>query len=137
MIVADTSAIMAILMDEPERQSFSEAMINDDNVLVSTATVVELLMVTMGKGDNLYQAAIQFIARPFVRLIPPDEEQMWVAVDAFRRYGRGRNPASLNFGDTFSYALASVRQLPLLFKGADFTLTDVLSPLTSRDVQES
>ena len=69
MIVADTSAIMAILMDEPERQSFSEAMINDGNVLVSTATVVELLMVTMGKGDNLYQAAIQFIARPFVRLI--------------------------------------------------------------------
>ena len=124
MMVADTSAIIAILLDEPERQSFSNAMVDDGDVLISTATAVELLMVTMGKGDALYQAAVQFIGKPFISLIPPDEEQMRAAVEAFRRYGRGRNPAGLNFGDTFSYALAATRQVPLLFKGDDFALTD-------------
>ena len=124
MMVADTSAIIAILLDEPERQSFSNAMVYDGDVLISTATAVELLMVTMGKGDALYQAAVQFIGKPFISLIPPDEEQMRAAVEAFRRYGRGRNPAGLNFGDTFSYALAATRQVPLLFKGDDFALTD-------------
>ena len=125
MMVADTSAIIAILMDEPERQSFSDAMVNDGDVLVSIVTAVELLIVTMSKGDALYQAAVQFIGRPFISLIPSDEEQMQAAVEAFRRYGRGRNPAGLNFGDTFSYALAATRQVPLLFKGDDFTLTDI------------
>lgn len=125
MIVVDTSAIMAILMDEPERQSFSEAMVNDGEVLVSTATAIELLMVAMSRGDAIYQTAIQFLRRPFVRLIPPDEEQMWAAVEAYGRYGKGRHPAGLNFGDAFSYALAATHRAPLLFKGNDFASTDI------------
>jgi ribonuclease VapC len=125
MMVADTSAIMAILMDEPEGEPFGNAMVNDGEVFVSTATAVELMLVAMGKGDALYQAAVQFLGRPFVRLISPDEAQMWVAANAFRRYGKGRHPAGLNFGDTFSYALAATRSLPLLFKGEDFPHTDI------------
>ena len=125
MIAADTSAIIAILNDEPERAVFLNAMLNDGQVLVSTATAVELLTVAMGKSDAVYQSAVEFLARPFIRLVPLDEAQLWAAADACRRYGKGRHPARLNFGDTFSYALASTRGIPLLFKGGDFALTDL------------
>ncbi len=125
MIVADTSAIIAVLMVEPERQSFSRLMVNDGEVLVSIATAVELMIVAMGKGEDIYQAAAQFLERPFIELVPLDDEQLWIAVAAYRRYGKGRDTAGLNFGDTFSYALAAARQLPLLYKGDDFVQTDI------------
>ena len=126
MIAADTSAIMAILLDEDDGPSFHSAMRNDGQVLVSTATAVELLTVAMGKSDVVYQSAAEFLARPFIRLVPLDEAQLWAAADACRRYGKGRHPARLNFGDTFAYALASTRRVPLLFKGNDFALTDLM-----------
>ena len=97
----------------------------DGEVLVSTATAVELLLVATGKGEAVYQDGVQFLNRPFIHLIPLDEAQMQAAADAFRRYGKGRHPAGLNFGDTFSYALASTRALPLLFQGNDFARTDI------------
>ena len=125
MMAADTSAIIAILNDEPERAVFLNAMLNDGQVLVSTATAVELLTVAMGKSDVVYQSAVEFLARPFIRLVPLDEAQLWAAADACRRYGKGRHPARLNFGDTFAYALASTRGIPLLFKGNDFARTDL------------
>ena len=126
MMVADTSAIMAIIMDEIEGPTFHNAMRNDGEVLVSTASAVELMIVAMGRGNDIYQAAIQFLERPFVRLIPLDQAQVWAATDAYERYGKGRgHPAGLNFGDTFAYALATVRHLPLLFKGDDFVRTDI------------
>ena len=62
-------------------------------------------------------------------LVDMDEAQLWVAGHAYVRYGKGRHPAALNFGDTFAYALASVRNLPLLFKGNDFARTDVVAPV--------
>ena len=126
MMVADTSAIIAILMDEDDGMSLHLAMQNNGNALVSTATAVELMIVAMGKGDSIYQAAVRFLESPFIRLIPLSETQMRTAANAYRRYGKGRgHPAGLNFGDTFAYALASERGFPLLFKGADFTLTDI------------
>lgn len=126
MMVADTSAIMAIIMDETEGPTFHNAMRNDGEVLVSTASAVELMIVAMGRGDDIYQAALQFLKHPFVRLIPLDQAQMRAATDAYKRYGKGRgHSASLNFGDTFAYALATVRRSPLLFKGDDFTQTDI------------
>ena len=124
-MAADTSAIIAILNNEPESAAFLNAMLNDGQVLVSTATAVELLTVAMGRGDAVYQSAVEFLSRPFIRLVPPDEDQLWAAADACRRYGKGRHPARLNFGDTFAYALASTRRVPLLFKGGDFMLTDL------------
>ena len=125
MIVADTSAIIAVLTAEPERQSFNEIMAADGQVLVSTASAVELLMVATGKGAPVYHEAVGFLSESFIQLVPLDEEQMLAAADAFRRFGKGRHPAGLNFGDTFSYALASTRALPLLFKGNDFARTDI------------
>ena len=126
MMVADTSAMMAILMKEQEHQDFLNAMLDDGVVLVSTATAAELMIVAMGKSDTYYQAASQFLKRPFIRLTPLDEPQMRAAVGAYERFGKGRHPASLNLGDTFAYALATTRRLPLLFKGNDFVQTDIV-----------
>ena len=127
MMVADTSALMAVLMDESEGPSFYHAMVSDGTILVSTATAVELMIVAMGKGDTFYQSAVQFLRRPFIHLTPLDETQLWAAVRAYQGFGKRRHPASLNFGDTFSYALATTRQLPLLFKGDDFVQTGIRS----------
>ena len=130
MMATDTSAIMAVLMDEDEGPAFYSAMWNDGEVLVSTATAVELMIVAMGKREAIYEAAVRFLESPFIRLVPLDAEQLWLAAAAHRRYGKGRgHPAQLNFGDTFSYALAAARGLPLLFKGNDFARTDVASVL--------
>ncbi len=124
-MVADTSAIIAALLNEPEGESFNRVMVSDGQVLVSTASAVEILVVATGKGDDIFRDAVEFLDRPFIHLIPLDDAQMQAAAAAFRRYGKGRHPAGLNFGDTFSYALASVHSLPLLFKGSDFVLTDI------------
>ena len=126
MMVADTSALMAVLMDEPEGPLFHSAMARDGTVLVSAATAVELMIVAMGKGDTVYQSAVQLLGKFFIRLTPLDEPQMRAAVKAYQRFGKGRHPASLNFGDTFAYALATTRRLPLLFKGDDFAQTDIV-----------
>ena len=125
MIAADTSAIIAILTGESERQTFSDIMAENREVLVSIATAVEVLIVAAGKGDNIYQCAAEFLNESFITLVGLDQEQMWAAGEAHRLYGKGRHPAGLNFGDTFAYALATVRNLPLLFKGNDFAQTDI------------
>ena len=128
MMVADTSALMAILLDEDEGPAFHAAMRRDGEVLVSAATAVELQIVSMGRSETIYEAALQLLGRPFIRIMPVDEQQLWVAAGAYRAYGRGRRSrAQLNFGDTFAYALASVRGLPLLYKGQDFVHTDILA----------
>ena len=126
MIMADTSAIMAILMEEPEGRDFEAFMYSDGEVLVSTATAVELLVVCLGRSNALYQDADEFLDRPCIQLVPLDVDQMRAAGSAYQRFGRGRDQAALNFGDTFSYALASTRGLPLLFKGDDFIQTDIV-----------
>lgn len=130
MMVADTSALMAVVNREAESQAFSEAMIDDGEVLVSTATAVEFLMVAMNRGEEIYQSAVELLARPFIQLVPVEDAQLWAAVEAHRRFGRGRHPAGLNFGDTFSYALATVRTLPLLYKGNDFNQTTIIPAAT-------
>ena len=126
MMVADTSALMAVLMDELEGPLFHHAMVRDGIVLVSTATAVELMIVALGKDDAVYQSAVQLLGKFFIRLTPLDEHQMRAAIGAYERFGKGRHPASLNLGDTFAYALATTQRLPLLFKGNDFVQTDIV-----------
>ena len=126
MMVADTSALIAVVMRELEEQVFLDAIRRDGPALVSTATAVEFLIVAMGKGASVFQDAVAMLGSSEIVLVPLDEEQMWAADEANRRYGKGRHPAALNLGDTFAYALASVRELPLLFKGNDFARTDVI-----------
>ena len=94
MIAADTSAIIAVLTGESERQTFSDAMVEDGQVLVSTATAVEVLIVAAGKGDHIYQHAIRFLQEPFIMLVPLDTRKHWAAGEAHHalRQGHGIPP---------------------------------------------
>ncbi|MDE2785892.1 MAG: type II toxin-antitoxin system VapC family toxin [Chloroflexota bacterium] len=125
MMAADTSALIAVLTREEGYEIFTNAMKSNVPVLVSTATAVEFLIVALGRGEDAYRAAINMLAGPDIQVVPLDYDQALAAGEANRRYGKGRHPAALNFGDTFAYALASVRNLPLLFKGNDFARTDL------------
>lgn len=127
MIVIDTSALVAILFGEPEGDAFLEVVRLAEKVLVSTATALEARMVTYGRyghrGTVLFD---DLLSSGVFESVAPDERAVSLAFNAFVAYGKGSgHPASLNFGDVFSYALAKERNLPLLFKGGDFSKTDL------------
>ncbi len=124
MIVVDTSAIVAILLAEEESSAFRAQIADAGGALVSAVTAVELAAVA-GRDDALFDAARSFLNEPYVAVEPVDAAQATIAADAYRRFGKGRHPAGLNLGDVFPYALARARGLPLLFKGGDFSRTDV------------
>ena len=125
MMVADTSALIAILTGESDAHTFARALESDPPVLVATGTAVELLIVALGKGETIYQDAISLLNNEAIEIVQFDNNLILAAGETHRRYGKGRHPAALNFGDTFAYTLASVHNLPLLFKGNDFARTDV------------
>lgn len=125
-MVIDTSAILAILLGEPEGVSFTEAIAGDSTRLMSTASVLEASMVIEGrKSMEALPRLDAYLHRSRIRIVPFDVEQLSAARGAFREFGKGRHRASLNFGDCMSYALAKVEGEPLLFKGTDFGSTDV------------
>jgi ribonuclease VapC len=129
-MVIDTSAIVAILSDEPERRTFNEAIEDEPNCVISAVTFVEASMVIeSSRGYDGLRDFDLFLATAGIRIVPVDEEQAGVAREAFRRYGKGRHPASLNFGDCFTYALAKATGRKLLFKGNDFSRTDILAAI--------
>ena len=127
MIVADTSAIVAIVFAEPERDVFVRVIQRAPRVLVSTVSVVEARMVVHGRrGQRAVVLVDDLLRLPMFDAIPPGAAEMDAAYAAFVAFGKGSgHPAALNFGDVFSYALAKVRGLPLLFKGVDFSETDI------------
>ena len=125
-MVIDTSALVAVLRDEPERRRLNEAIESTETRFMSTATFVECSIIMEARhGDDGLRAVDLLIADAGVELTPVDVEQARVARRAFSQFGKGRHPAALNFGDCFSYALAKVTGRPLLFKGADFAHTDI------------
>jgi ribonuclease VapC len=125
-MVLDTSAVVAVLQNEPQRRKFNEAIEAADTRSVSTASLVECSMILESRyGADAVRDLDLFIAKAQVSLVPVDEEQANFARRAFRKFGKGRHPAGLNFGDCFSYALSRSLDLPLLFKGNDFSQTDV------------
>ena len=125
-MVVDTSAVLAILQDEPERRRLNEALEAADSRVMSVATFVEASLVIESRfGAEGLHHLDQLIDRAGMVLAPVDLEQARVARAAFGRFGKGRHPAALNFGDCFSYALAQVLGEPLLFKGDDFSHTDI------------
>ena len=124
MIVVDTSAIVAILLEEDEGAAFRARIEAAGGALVSAVSAVELAAVA-ARDDALFDAARSLLNEPYVAVEPVDVLQVAIASDAYRRFGKGRHPAGLNLGDVFSYALARARRLPLLFKGDDFSRTDV------------
>lgn len=131
MIVLDTSAIVAILLEEEEAPAFRAEIENAGRALVSAVSTVELTAVA-GRDEALSEAARSFLREPYVTVEPVDRDQAAIAIDAYRRFGKGHHPAGLNLGDVFSYALARRQGLPLLFKGDDFSRTDIGSATDSQ-----
>ena len=129
MIVADTSAIVAIAFAEPEREAFVAALDRAERTLVSSVTAVEARMVVHARrGQRAVVLVDDLLRLPFFEIVPPGAAEMDAAYAAFVAYGKGNgHPAALNFGDVFSYALAKTRGLPLLYKGRDFSETDIAS----------
>ena len=129
MIVADTSAIVAIAFAEPEREAFVAALERAERTLVSSVTVVETRMVVHARrGQRAVVLVDDLLRLPCFEIVPPGAAEMDAAYAAFVAFGKGNgHPAALNFGDVFSYALAKTRGLPLLYKGRDFAETDIAS----------
>ena len=125
-MVIDTSAILAILQNEPEQDAFIEAIESADIRLVSAASFFEasIVILTRYGMDGILDLDL-FLAKARIEISSVDSDQANIARRAFREFGRGRHPAELNFGDCFSYALAKSLDLPLLFKGNDFSKTDI------------
>jgi ribonuclease VapC len=129
-MIIDPSALVAILRDEPERRAFTEAIEKSETCLLSTAGFVEIsLVIESYFGYEGLRDLDLLIATAGIEFAPVDVDQAYFAREAFRRFGKGRHPAALNFGDCFSYALAKATGLPLLFKGSDFAQTDVASAM--------
>jgi ribonuclease VapC len=125
-MVIDSSAILAILLDEPGAESFAEAIEQASPRLLSAASLLEISMVIeTRKGEAGGRELDLFIYRAGIEIVPVDAEQAEIARAGWRIYGKGRHPAGLNYGDCFAYALAKISDAPLLFKGDDFGLTDV------------
>ncbi len=125
-MVIDTSVLAAIFFAEPERQAFMAAITDAPTLMISAATVLEAGMVIESRLDEAAGRELDlFLIRGRFQIVPVDAEQAELARSAWRRYGKGRHQAALNFGDCFSYALAKWTGEPLLAKGTDFALTDV------------
>jgi ribonuclease VapC len=129
MIAVDTSALVAIIFDEPERDNFVKLIVDSNTVLVSSVSVVEARMVVHARrGPQAVIVLDDFLALPCFKLTAPCKAQIDAASAAFVMFGKGSgHPAGLNFGDVFSYALAKTQAIPLLFKGDDFAQTDLVS----------
>ena len=129
MIVVDASALLAILEGEPDAAKYAEALADADAPLMSAATLIEAGIVMVNRHGPKAAAKLHALVREAgieVEHVTP--RHAWIAIDAFVVYGKGRrHKAGLNYGDCFVYALAKATGLPLLFKGTDFSHTD-LSP---------
>ncbi|WP_213775989.1 type II toxin-antitoxin system VapC family toxin [Bradyrhizobium sp. dw_78] len=125
-MVIDTSAIVAIALNEADAAEFEERIADDPIRLISTATVLEATIVLETRlGDAGGREFDLWLLKIGAEIVPVDAEQMDTARRAWRRYGKGRHPAALNYGDCFPYALARSRGEPRLFKGEDFARTNV------------
>ena len=131
MIVIDTSAIVALVFGEPDRDAIAQAVQQTDRALISTVSAVEARMVVHGRrGQRAVVLLDDLLRMPVFELVPPGLAEMDAAYAAFVAFGKGSgHPAGLNFGDVFSYSLAKVRGLPLLYKGEDFAQTDIVSAM--------
>lgn len=127
MIVVDTSALLCIIFNEPERAACEAALLANERLMMSAGTLLEVLIASEGKGVGApVQSLIESVAP---EIVPVTAETAQLAFSAFKRFGRGRHPAKLNYGDCFSYALARQLDCPLLFVGGDFSQTDLRSAL--------
>jgi ribonuclease VapC len=124
----DSSALLAVLLDELEADDFIEKISRNDTCLVSAVSYVEVSIVAESNGgDGGLRQLDAFLFEAGISIEPVSQEQAFAARQAYSDFGKGRHPAGLNLGDCFSYALAKVSGEPLLFKGNDFRKTDIVA----------
>jgi ribonuclease VapC len=125
-MVIDTSALVAIFLGEPERTTLLDSILQAETRLLSAANALETGMVLEARrGEAAGREFDLFLVKAKVELVPVDGEQVEIARSAWRKYGKGRHAAGLNFGDCLAYALAKFSGQKLLAKGEDFRFTDV------------
>jgi ribonuclease VapC len=130
MIVVDASALIAILDREPDAARYAEAIAEADTPLIFAATLLELHIVMLNRhGARAAQIVERLILDAAFQIENFTAQHVELAREAYARYGKGRNTAGLDYGDCFSYALAKATGLPLLFKGRDFSKTDLVAVL--------
>lgn len=127
MIALDTSAIMAVLLNEPAADACKTAIEVEDNIVISAGTLAETLIVAARR--NIGAKAAQLLEGLGVEVIAVTPASARRVAAAYARWGKGVHPASLNFGDCFAYEAATELACPLLFVGNDFSQTDVESAL--------
>jgi ribonuclease VapC len=125
VIAADTSALVAVVLGEPEAERFLTRL-REEAVALSAVSLTEALIVCEARqGPDAGRDLELLVSGVIDRVAPVDDAHARAAAGAWRRFGKGRHPAGLNFGDCFAYATASLANLPLLFKGSDFSQTDL------------
>lgn len=126
MIVVDTSVIVALFRLEKDAETLGTIIAAAEHPRISAASVVETLIVLDNRtGVDNSSRLRNMLYELGIEIEPVNVAQMWIAADAYRRFGKGNHAARLNFGDCFAYALAKSLDLPLLFKGEDFRRTDI------------
>lgn len=128
MIAIDSSALLAVAFDEPQRANCEAVLQSIEPKVISAGTLLEALITSEGKGIGSQVRRLIDAAEP--QVIAVDDTMARLAFEAFRAYGKGRHPARLNYGDCFSCALAKHLDCPLLFIGDDFAQTDIRSVLS-------
>ena len=129
-MIVDSSAVVAILLREPDARRYARAIQTTSPCRMSVANVLEASIVVESRGGAETGYALDvLLEQGDIELVPVTTEQLAAARRAWRRFGKGNHPAGLNFGDCFAYALAEATGEPLLFKGADFAQTDVAPAL--------
>jgi ribonuclease VapC len=126
-MIVDTSALVSILDQEAEVERLARAIAAASERMLSAANLVETgIVMQVRRGDEAARDLDLLLAKLKIDIIPVSGKQANLARKAFQHYGRGRHPAKLNFGDCFAYALAKDSSAPLLFKGNDFSQTDIM-----------
>lgn len=129
-MVIDSSAIIAILLNEENAARFAQAIEASPQRLLSAANLLEAsIVIESRKGEIGGRELDLLLYRATIEIVAVDHDQAEIARTAWRRFGKGRHPAALNYGDCFAYALAKSRGLPLLFDGNDFAQTDIAGVL--------
>lgn len=125
-MIIDASAAIAILKQEPDANVYTKAIASARIRKIAAPTYLEVCMVAAGRrGPEALERVDEFMRASEIEIISFTSGLAHAAVDAFMRFGKGRHPARLNFGDCISYAVAKAEVMPLLFKGDDFPLTDI------------
>ena len=130
-MIVDTSALLAILFNESDAETYARAIAQADAPRISAANFVEAAIVIEAQTKNSSSQLDAFMRRAGLAIAPVTEEQAHVARQAYTDFGKGRHAAALNFGDCFAYALAKVTDNPLLFKGKDFSQTDITPAIST------